>query len=60
MVPDTCVILKSYKTHLKQTGEAAGWAAAKNKLLSASMKVLSTVGWVAVKSKYLGSGRRKN
>ena len=40
--------LAAYENHLKTAGKTADWAAAKNKLLSASLKVLSTVGWMVV------------
>lgn len=40
--------LAAYEAHLKTAGNTAIWAAAKNKLLSASLKVLSTVGWMVV------------
>ena len=40
--------LVAYEAHLKTVGKTVDWAAAKNKLLSASLKVLSTVGWMVV------------
>lgn len=54
--------LAAYEAHLKTVGKTVDWAAAKNKLLSASMKVLSTVGWMAVMTlatELLSAGIRK-
>lgn len=40
--------LAGYQSYLQSTGKAAQLASIKTKALSASMKVLSTVGWMAI------------
>lgn len=40
--------LAGYQSYLKSTGKAAQFADLKTKALSASMKVLSTIGWMAI------------
>lgn len=39
--------LSGYQSYLKSTGQAAQLTSLKTKALSASMKVLSTIGWMA-------------
>lgn len=38
--------LSAYESYLKSTGKTASWATIKTKALSASMKVLSSIGWM--------------
>lgn len=45
---DGQTMLQGYQSYLKSTGQAAQLASIKTKALSASMKVLSTIGWMAI------------
>lgn len=45
---DGQTMLQGYQSHLKSTGKAAQFVDLKTKALSASMKVLSTIEWMAL------------